>query len=159
MTSGTPAGITKQIRHYTEPTTCHHRKKTWLGMKLPERKAKQKNGKRWSREGLEERKRERVQKHNLTPASSHAREPQMHTLTFPFVSPKANLGIFCFCYSSHAIKSPVEFLGQGCTLFLTNHFMMFSFHDGLNSLGFICLFSLLLKTNTNKDNLTPLSLF
>lgn len=58
MTSGTPAGITKQIRHYTRPTTCHHRKKTWLGMKLPERKAKQK----MERDGLErdwKRERER----------------------------------------------------------------------------------------------------
>lgn len=43
-------------------------------MKQLEEKAKQKNEKPWSREGLEERDRERLQKHNLTPSSSHATE-------------------------------------------------------------------------------------
>ena len=101
-------------------------------MKQPEQKAKQRMKSPGPERGLEERERERLQKHNLTPSSSHSTEvSQIHTLGFSFCLPltffpKANLNIFCFCFSSHAIKSPAGHLGQGHTLFLTNHY---SFYD------------------------------
>lgn len=84
MTPGVFTGIGKEVGHHTGPTTHHYRKKSWLRMKLPQRKAKQKNEKWWLRGGVEERK---ITKGNLTPASDHARELS-HMYTFQFSAMK-----------------------------------------------------------------------
>lgn len=168
MTSGIFTETANLVRCYTRPTTCHHRKKPWLRMKLPQRSAKQK----W-KEMVERIGREREREVTKTQFDSCTQPCQtvltgIHSRLFSlsvteFFSPKANVSIFCSCISPYATRSPVEYLKQGFILLLTECvFILQCYFPMIDSIiqaffHFISLFHLLLKTNTNKDNLTPLS--